>query len=39
MLDEEFSYGVASWYGCNLRALRSRLIEEWPAKPAYDEIR
>lgn len=38
MLDEEFSYGVASWHGCNLRALRSRLIEEWLAKPASDGI-
>lgn len=39
MLDEEFSYGVTSWSGCNLRALRSRLIEEWLAKPPAEGIR
>ncbi len=32
-LNELFDGGASSWYGANLRELRSRLVEDWLASP------
>ena len=31
--EEEFPSGVTAWRGANLRALRSRVIEDWLSAP------